>query len=229
MARADHERVLVTYGSAFFRAVLLGHTTTGFLIGRELPPVTPTALVHLSFKQVNALTVDDHEQANTIGTNSLNQPTSQTGVTADEFGMSQTAANRFNDSFFGDSIGMVAVPKRAGGRFRSQLPAGTGITNREIWVRVADVFDGTMPTVASGFELGLELASGVVKWVDSDDVGGVPLPFDYGSTTKSMLATLRFPASCFHLSRTHGRVIAIVLRINRKTPRALAFDDLQIV
>ncbi|MGE5636386.1 MAG: hypothetical protein ACM3UV_05530 [Nocardioidaceae bacterium] len=68
-----------------------------------------------------------------------------------------------------------------------------------------------------------------MHWVDSDDVGGVPLPFDRGSWTKSMMSTLRFPAGCFGLSRRQRVIRAIVLRLDRPQARALAFDDLQIV
>jgi hypothetical protein len=161
--------------------------------------------------------------------NTLSQPTAQTGVTADEYGMSQTAPNQFNGSFYGDSIGMVAVPRRANGTFRSQLTPATNLAGKEIWVRVADVFDGTFPAAATGFELGLELPGGTVTWVDSDDVGGLSPPFDYGSTTKSMLSTLRFPVHCFVPSKRKPMFSAILLRFNRSKARALAFDDLQIV
>jgi hypothetical protein len=229
MARFDHERVLLAYGCAFVRRVLAGHATVGFLVGTELPPATPTPLVHLSFKWANATTVDDHEQNNTIATNSLNRPTTQNGLTADEYGMSQTAANQFNSSFYGDSIGMVAVPRRTNGTFRSQLPPGTHLAGREIWVRVADVFDGAFPAAATGFEIGVELPGGTVRWVDSDEVGGVSLPFDYSYDTKSMLSTLRFPARCFELSKRQRVIRAILLRFNRPHSRALAFDDLQLV
>jgi hypothetical protein len=229
MARSDHERVLLTYGCAFYRRVLAGHNTVGFLVGTELSPATPTSLVHLSFEWANASTVDDHQQNNTIAKNSLNRTTTQTGLTADEYGMSQTAPNQFNGSFYGDSIGMVAEARGANGTFRSRLDPGTKIAGKEIWIRVADVFGGSIPASATGFELGIELPNGSVKWVDSDDVGGVPLPFDYGSTTKSMLSTLRFPADCFELSKRQTVIRAIVLRLNRPTPRPLAFDDLQIV
>lgn len=229
MARSDHERVLLTYGCAFFRRVLAGDGTVGFLVGTELPPATPTPLVHLAFQWTKALTIDDHQQNNTITVNSLGEPTTQTGLTADEFGMSQTAANQFNGSFFGDSIGMVAVPKKTNGTFRSQLKPKTNVMGKEIWIRVTDVFGGIFPSAATGFELGLEGASGTVTWVDSDDVGGVSLPFDRGGSTKSMLSTLRFPVSCFHLGRRDLAPRAILLRLNRKKARALAFDDLQIV
>jgi hypothetical protein len=221
--------VLLAYGCAFVRRVLAGHATVGFLVGTELPPATPTPLVHLSFKWANATTVDDHEQNNTIATNSLNRPTTQNGLTADEYGMSQTAANQFNSSFYGDSIGMVAVPRRTNGTFRSQLPPGTHLAGREIWVRVADVFDGAFPAAATGFEIGVELPGGTVRWVDSDEVGGVSLPFDYSYDTKSMLSTLRFPARCFELSKRQRVIRAILLRFNRPHSRALAFDDLQLV
>jgi hypothetical protein len=229
MARFEHEHVLLSYGCAFFRRVLAGHDTLGFIVGTELPSNTPTPLVHLSFKQKKATTVDDHEQNNTIAANSLNRPTSQSGLTADEYGMSQTAANRFNGSFYGDSIGMVAVPRRANGTFRSEVPPGTNVVGKEIWLRVADVFDGSFPAAPTGFELGIEMPGGSMKWVDSDDVGGVPLPFDRGSTTKSMLSTLRFPIGCYGLTKRQRTIRAIVLRLNRPKARALAFDDLQIV
>lgn len=230
IARAGHERVLLAYGCAFFRHGLAGHPTVRFLVGTALPPAVPVSLVHLAFKWNKTLTVDDHQDGNTIAKNSMNEPTAQSGgLTADEYGMSQTAANQFNGSFYGDSVGMVAVTRKGGGRFRSQLKPKTTVAGKEIWIRVADVFDTTFPASATGFRLGLEIASGAVKWVDSDDVGGVPLPFDRGGWTKSMLKTLRFPVSCFGLSRRERDVRAIVLRLNRAQPRPLAFDDLQIV
>ncbi|RDK03016.1 hypothetical protein [Paraburkholderia lacunae] len=229
MSRPDHERVLLIYGCAFFRSVLAGHGTVGFLTGNEQPPAAPTALVHLSFQWVKSLTVDGQQQNNWIPKNNLGQPTSQSGLAAGEYGLSQTAANRYNNSFYGDSVGMVAKPKKTNGTFRSQLPAKTHLTNQEVWIRVADVFDGSFPTAATGFELGLELSGGTIQWVDSDDVGGVPLPFDRGSMTKSMPSTLRFPVRCFALGRRDKSVRAILLRLKRKNARALAFEDLQIV
>jgi hypothetical protein len=228
MARSDHERVLLTYGCAFFRYTLTGDNTVGFLVGTEIPPATLTTLVHLTFKWTSATTVDDHQQNNGIGLNSFNLPTTQSGLTADEYGMSQTAAHQFNGSFYGDTIGMVAVPGPTGGTFREQLPPGTTIAGKEIWIRVADVFEGTFPATATGFQLGVELSGGSVQWVDSDDVGGVSLPFDRGSVTKTMLSTLRFPAGCFELTKRQRVIRAIVLRL-RPRGRALAFDDLQII
>jgi len=229
MARSDHQRVLLTYGCAFFRRTLAGHSTEGFLVGSELPPATPTSLVHLTFKWTNATTVDDHQQNNGIALNSFNLPTTQSGLTADEYGMSRTAAHQFNNSFYGDTIGMVAVPRKTSDTFRSQLPPGLKIVGKEIWIRVADVFEGTFPSTATGFQLGVELSSGSVNWVDSDDVGGVSLPFDRGNMTKTMLSTLRFPASCFDLTKRQNVIRAILLRLNRPKGKALAFDDLQII
>lgn len=228
MARTDHEAVLLAYGCSFFRAVLAGHATVGFLDGSVLPPGVPTSLVHLSFKRVKAVTVDDHEDGNGIAVNSMGAPTVQAGLTADEYRLSQLGAPQFNGSFHGDTMGMVAVPKKRNATFRSQVGRKTPLP-REIWIRVADVFREAFPTAPTGFELGLELASGAVKWVDSDDVGGVPLPFDRGAATKSMPSTLRFPVRCFGLTRRETNVRAIVLRFNRRQPRALAFDDLQLV
>lgn len=233
LPRWRHEQILLAYGCALYRASLLGHDTLRFLSGRVLPAGVLTGEVHLSFKQNKALTVDDHQQAGGIGSNTLGGATSASGLAVDEHAFAQFAASAFNDSFYGDTTGMVAVPKRrGGGTFRSPL-AGKKIGSllgREVWLRVADVFEGSIGASPTGFELGLELSGGTVKWVDSDAVGGVPLPFDRGASTKSMPKTLRFKVACFGLTRAQVRSVrAIVLRLNRSKPRALAFDDLQIV
>lgn len=229
MDRSAHERVLLTYGCAFFRAVLAGHDTLGFLVGTELPPATLTFLVHLSFKWSAGLTVDDHEQGNTLAKNSLGQPTTQSGLLAGEYRFNQATATQYNGSFYGDSMGMVAEPGAAPGTFRSQLEPPVTLSGKELWIRVADVFIKDMPPARTGFQLGIELTDGTLEWVDSDAVGGVPLPFDTVFLTKSMLSTLRFPIRCFGSSKILRVARAIQLRLNRENARPLAFDDLQVI
>jgi hypothetical protein len=243
MARPDHERVLSAYGCAFFRNQLLGHNTSDFLLYRELPAGVLTDNVHLSFAIHNETTVDNYEDHNGIGTNSMGQPNTQSGgLTANEFPFAQGAPGRFNDSFFGNTIGMVAQCKRTNGIFRWQLSAPVNLVGREIWIRSADVYDGQQaPSTTTGFQLGAETTSGVVAWVDSDQVGGIPVPFDRraydlaqyyaADKTKTMLKTLRFPGHCFKPLRSRRKPLfrAILMRMNRPKPRALAFDDLQIV
>ena len=101
----------------------MGHDTSGFLLYKELPIGVLTDNVHLSFAIDKAATLDDFEDGNGIGLNSMGQPNTQFGgLTADEYPFAQNTPGRFNDSFFGNTIGMV--------------------------------------------------------WVDSDEVGGIPVPFD---------------------------------------------------
>jgi hypothetical protein len=141
---------------------------------------------------------------------------------------------RFNNTFFGNTVGMVARSPRPGGRFRSTLGASVDLRRREVRVRAGEVSNGgTPPAGTTGFKLGVETTTGAVFWVDSDGVGGVPRPFDrtagtWSPTTKTMPSTLRFPASCFGLP-PKARIRAILLRLDRKDKRALAFDDLEIV
>ncbi|MGH2531390.1 MAG: hypothetical protein ACRDJW_03685 [Thermomicrobiales bacterium] len=236
MSRADHERVLSAYGCAIFRAALLNHATTGFLVGTHLPSGAPSGNVYLSFEWEKQLDVDHHEDGNGIGVNSQGQGTSQSGgLTADEYDLAQSGST-FNGTFYGNTTGMVAEHKEGMGAFRSPLAKVTDLTQSEIWIRAAEVFDGgSVPTGATGFQLGLEDASGFTAWVDSDAVGGLPRPYDRtadDSFTKTMLNTLRFRAECFTAPR--GRfdipeIRAILLRCNRPDNRALAFDVLQIV
>ena len=179
--------------------------------------------------------MDHHDDANGIALNSRGRPTTQSGgLTADEFFFTQAGSPRFNHTFFGNTVGMVARSGHPGGRFRSTLDAPLDLRRREVRVRVGEVSAGaTPPAGATGFKLGVETTTGTVFWVDSDGAGGVPRPFDrtagtWSPTTKTMPSTLRFPASCFGLP-AKARIRALLLRLDRKDDRALAFDDLEIV
>jgi hypothetical protein len=123
------------------------------------------------------------------------------------------------------------------------MPVATDVTGKEIWVRAAEVWNGTsVPAAATSFSLGLEDDSGRTVWADSDDVGSLLRPYDRRADdladpqvatdlTKTMLATVRFPVSCF--TRAPGafdvhHVRALMIR-TRPDDRPIAFDQLQIV
>ncbi|MGW6981663.1 alpha/beta hydrolase family protein [Streptomyces sp. NPDC054932] len=231
VSRGDHERILDVYGSALFRSRLLGHPTHVFLDGRQRPTGALTALVQQSFAYEGSTTVDDHEDANGIGTNSLGLPTTQSGgMVADEFPFDQVTG-AFNQSFFGLSVGMVMQPQKNGAIFRSALQA-MDLRGLEVWLRTAEVAQGALPPDSTGFLLGLEDSQGTTAWVDSDSVGGVPRPYQRPSMTKTMLKTLRFRPECFRVAEPQlrlDRIQAILIQYNRQGPRALSFDDLQLV
>ncbi len=246
ISRVDHERILSAYGCAFFRNVLLGHGTLGFLDGRLRPPGVLTTEVHLSYKRAKQWTIDDHQDGNTIAKNSLSQPTSQSGgLLAAEHTFDQFAVDRFNPSFFGATVGMVARSEGKAGTFRSPFAKARDITKSEVWVRAAEVYEtANLAGPATGFLLGLEDANGAIAWVDSEGVGGLPRPLDRRAfdgpvwsddLVKTMPNTFRFPSRCFKSPpRTKRRfdptrVVAVLLRLNRPDGRAIAFDDLQIV
>jgi hypothetical protein len=243
MSRADHERILSAYGCALYRAFLLGHSTTGYLTYRVLPAAVQTGNVQLAFAQAKAVTVDNYEDANGIGMNSLNQPNTQSGgIGAAEFPFGQVAG-AFNTSFFGNSTGMVCRPTKKGGAFRWQLDKKYNLASSEVWIRGAEVYTGSpIPANPTGFQLGLEDGNGVVGWVDCDEVGGLPRPFDrrafdlpqwyHADKSKTMLRTLRFnPACCTPVEGSFNlkKIAAILVKLNRQAPVPLAFDDLQIV
>lgn len=243
MPRADHERILSAYGCAFYRAFLLGHNTTGYLTYRVLPAAVQAGNVQLAFAQDKAVTVDHYEDANGIGTNSLNQPNTQSGgIGAAEFPFGQVAG-AFNTSFFGRSTGMVCKPAKKGGSFRWQLDKKYNLSSSEVWIRCAEVYTGSpIPPNATGFQLGLEDVNGAVGWVDCDEVGGLPRPFDRRAfdltqwymtdKSKTMLRTLRFsPRCCKPVEGTINlkQIVAILIKLNRPGPVPLAFDDVQII
>lgn len=232
MARADHERVLSTYGCALFRAALLGHGTTNVLANRVKPGGVVAGNVHLSFEWEKQTDVDHHQDANGVAVNSMGAPTSQSGgLVADEFPFRQ-GGGAFNGTFYGNTLGLVAENKDPGGEFRSELDKRRDLRGLEVWLRAGEVSNGSnVPAGATGFQLGLEDQSGLVAWVVSDDVGGVPRPYDRPGP-KTMPNTIRFPANCFTEVEPNLDLIniqAIRLRLDRKDGRALAFDVLQIV
>jgi hypothetical protein len=233
IARAEHERILTSYGSALFRATLLSHNVTGYLDGHVKPAGVMSQHVYLSFHRNKALVVDNHQDGNTINTNSLGRPTTQLlGMSADEFQFGQVPG-AFNGSFYGESIGMVVKPGRPGRIFRSELKTTLNLLNAEVWIRAAEVTDGSnVPAGASGFELGLEDDNGARAWVDSDDVGGLPRPYARNpAMIKTMLSTLRFKVACFSDTPKFNvkKVEALLIRATRKDERALSFDDLHIL
>jgi hypothetical protein len=232
LSRYDHERVLTAYGCAFYRAALLGHATMPYLAGELLPAGVPSMHVHLSFEQSDVLTVDNHEDGNGIGMNSLNMPTQQLGgLSADEFPFRQ-GGGAFNSSFFGESIGIVARPGGNGRLFEQDLGGKRDLIKHEIWICVAEIFDRPNNLSPTGFQLGLRDANGTEGWVDSDEVGGVPRPFPRNpAAMKTMLKTLRFKSGCFSGNRKLdlSSITTILLRCNRSDERGLAFDNLQIV
>ena len=239
--RIEHERILSVYGCAFYRTVLLGHPLLKFLRVDERPPATRSDVVHISFEQPGVTTVDDHENRN-IALNTLGQPTTQSaGLTADEFDFSRTGAKTFNTTFFGSTVGLVSTTTAVAGRYRTALGAPRDLTGKEIWVRAAEVYNGTsVPPNTTGYRLGLEDSAGVVAFVDSKDDGGLPRPYDRrtfdaaagnADRTKTMLKTQRFPVSCFDGPATFDmtKVRAVVLQLDRGDNRAIALDQLQIV
>lgn len=239
LSRAEHERILSAYGCAFYRQVLLAHPMLGFLRVDELPPATRTDAVHVSFEQPGVTTVDDHENRN-VGLNTLGQPTTQAaGLAADEFDFSQNGARAFNATFFGNTVGLVATTTAAAGRYRSALGTARDLTGREVWIRAAEVYDGTsVPAGPTGYRIGLEDDAGRVAFADANDAGGLPRPYDRtafdlaaigADFTKTMPKTQRFPATCFRGTFDVRRVRAVVVELDRNDGRAIAFDQLQIV
>jgi hypothetical protein len=166
MARYDHERVLTAYGCAFYRSVLLGHPTTGYLVGEQLPAGVVTTNVHLAFEWSGVLIVDNHEGGTGIGVNSLGAPTQQLGgLSADNFQFHQ-GAGAFNGSFYGDTVGMVARPGGNGRIFVEDLAGTRDLTKHEIWIRAAEVYDSRPNNrPATGFRLGLRDTNATETWV----------------------------------------------------------------
>jgi hypothetical protein len=239
MSRAEHEHMLSAYGCAFFRNQLLGHATTGYLSGTVTPAGVSHQNVHLAYEASKVL-IDNYD-GHPDNIDSMGQPnTSLGGLVAHGFQFHQGGGS-YNHSFFGETGGLVAGQDGTGGEWRSAFDQPRDLSAHEIWVRAAEVYTDMVPPNPSGFSVGLEDGKGTVSWVDVNDVGGLPRPFDrkafdlaaYYQTdkTKTMLSTLRFPGRCFMAANKQLNVTAVIavrLRLDRHDKRAIAFDDLEI-
>ncbi|NUO07657.1 MAG: S8 family serine peptidase [Candidatus Brocadia sp.] len=238
MTEAEHRRILSVYATAFFRHTLLGTPFIEVLTGRETPPGVNNADIQISAEISTATTVDDYENSN-IRINTLGQATVDAGtLTSREVAFSQPGAGP-DTTYFGNTHGMVAQSPTAMGTFREPFIGEINLAGREVWLRAAEVYHGTpIPADATGFQIGLEDAAGIVTFVPSGDL---PRPFDretadlaqFGvNLTKTMLKTVRFPANCFTHARPSldlTRIRAAIIRLNRPDARDFAFDQLQIV
>jgi dienelactone hydrolase len=235
MSRPDHERILSTYGCAFFRKTLRGDATGEYLVGTVLLPNVQNQNIHLSYDVVGVRVVDNYE-GHAITIDSEAQPTAQSGgLVAQDYPFAQVPG-AFNTSFFGDTTGNVSVSKLTGGDFRSQLAGQADLTDIELRVRAAEVFDGlSIPPQPTSFRVGAEDGAGITSWVSVNDVGGMPRPFDrraFDNKTKTMLSTFRFPGHCFAAAEPKLRIAdirAIHLNLDDGPNRPIAFDDLEIV
>lgn len=234
MSRPDHERVLATYGCALFRTTLLGQDLTGFLRGLELPLTVANENVHLAF-DVDSRKVVDNFEGHPINVDSQGQPnTPSGGISAGDYAFRQ-GAGAFNGSFFGNTTGMVASNKEVQGRFRWQLASSADLRRAEVWLRAAEVWQGNLAAKAVDFRIGVEDANKTLAWVDVNDVGGVPRPFDrtpLDGNTKTMLNTFRVPGDCFAAAEprlTINAIRAILVELGTDRGIPVAFDDVAVV
>ena len=246
MSRYDHERILSTYGCAFFRNALRGEATFGYLDHSVLPAGVLNQNIHLSCEVANARTIDNYE-GHPITKDNEGQTTAQTGILAKDFPFSQSVG-AFNTSFFGNTTGNVLQPRENVGDFREPLKDAADLSRAEVRVRAAEIYQApTIPSNATGFRVGLEDSQGTIAWLDVNDVGGLSRPFDRhaldafkhsvnpgnrADIVKTMLSTYRFPGHCFvdpNGKFQLGKIQAVHLGLNRGDQRPIAFDDLEIV
>lgn len=264
MSKNEQKAILKAYGCAFYRAVFARHNRhlTGtpmrrILEGLETPSgVTRFRNVHISFECFQSLdlkrslTVDDNEGSDIRRNTRGQRNTWAGGLTAQRCEFVKTGcrlvrggAATIDTTFYGNTRGMVARSTLKSGRFKWVLGGSMDLSGREIRIRAAEVYNGSsVAATATGFKLGLADVRDKRGFVDSDDVGGLPLPYDRRADdlalfsedfTKTILKTLRFPVSCIAERAERGfdvtKIRAIVLWMDRNDGRELAFDQLQIV
>jgi hypothetical protein len=207
----------------------------GYLDHTLLPVGLQNQNIHLSVDVAGARIVDNYEGHPITVDNEAAATTQLGGIIAKEFPFSQSGG-AFNPSFFGNTNGNVCTTKEINGHFREPLEKAVDLSPLEVRVRAAEVFQApSIPANATGFRVGAEDSNGTIAWVDVDDVGGLPRPFDrtsFDALTKTMLSTFRFPGHCFQAAEPKLRISsirALHLGLNRGDKRPLAFDDLGIV
>jgi dienelactone hydrolase len=127
MLRFEHERILSTYGCAFFRHALRGEATFGYLDRTLLPTGVRNDNIHLSYDMSGTRVVDDYE-GHPITKDNEGQATAQSGgLVAKQFPFTQSGS-AFNASFFGNSTGNVSIAPKTTGDFREPLKTQADLT-----------------------------------------------------------------------------------------------------
>jgi hypothetical protein len=209
MTYYEHQQVLSVYGCAFFRRILQGDNYMNLILNHHrLPDGVKSNNVHFSFQWNHAVTVDNHEQQGGIRYNTLGGSTSSFGSKANEYPFKQELNTPFNDSFFGDTTGMIIQGKgilfshfykeiKGKTIYRSELEkVARDLTNKDVYIRAAEVYlfdnpndfdkpddiiTGFKDKDRLGFELGLRDINNFRMWVHSDAVGGLSRPYYRGN------------------------------------------------
>lgn len=234
ISRASHEKILSCYSSAFYRSELLTHNTRGFLINSFVSNNVDYEKVHLTFQYPESETVDNHEQNNGITRNSLNLPTQSSNNSVDEHRFDQTTLG-FNSSFYGDTNGMVIEPVRGEvGRFRTSVGnKNYSDENLEVWVRVGEIYDinSISSSIISSSKIGIEDTKGTISWISTNEVMGIPRPYERADSQKTVPNTLRFPIKCFKSKNSLldlTKITAFLIE-NANDGRAIAYDSFQVI
>lgn len=261
-----HELVLRSYATAFFRAILQDMPRepleqqaffrsqdgpVAYLNGHRLPSLisaaspstgvygettVDTADLVLAWRSRYLTTVDDYQQTNGVGINSLGEAATS-GLVMEEQDCAAGCkyAGRTRLLFLSASCasGAATCPDAS---YRTEL----GATRRNLRSRAAvlvragepleqGAFLPAVPARGVSFALGVEDASGMIQWKNADEVGGVPRPYARNDLQgRWVLKTLRFPIDCFSDVDTSS-VVALHLRLVGTDPgRQVAFDDLAL-
>ncbi|MGZ8911096.1 MAG: hypothetical protein ACXW09_14070 [Methylococcaceae bacterium] len=203
LTRADQEAMLKGWSRAFFELTLMdkknylpAFTGDGYLTGLKNDVIYP------SYQSANARVIDDYQQSpSDKAKNSLG------GTVADinfqvfnEFEFSQNSgANIYNDSFYHDTSGLVAVWGDNASKFTTEIPAASenNAAYPFLSFRVAQVNDAkNSQGVNMNIVVGMQDSNGHMGAIESNAIGAIPYPYQHNFGAKTMMRTLRIPTAC---------------------------------
>lgn len=173
----EHQRTLAAFGCAFFRFCLLDtRDQLDWLIGGKVPDDVAPARVELSFQvdASSAITIDDFEDPEGIGTNALGGENTAAAELADEFVLTGWWPRGFGPAY-GDDSGVYLNTREPddrpgtarggespvdgftkglvlrGGSFRMAIPDLANVTGAELWLRAALLPEATLQRRCFGY------------------------------------------------------------------------------
>ena len=155
MARPDHELILLTYGSAFFRNALRGDATFGYMDRHVLPAGVQNQNIHMSY-DINGTRIIDNYEGHPITVTTKDKPQASSAAWWRSNLHSRKAAGHSTRAFSGIRLEMSARQQRISVDFREPLSGSIDLTGREVRVRAAEVFDShNFPANPTGFRVGV--------------------------------------------------------------------------
>lgn len=241
LSRTAQERLLLGWSRTFFELTLKSKKYyLPIFSGDAVLSGLMNDSVYTSYRYAQSQFVDHYQNSpDNIDRNSLNGDVIINGnfLGFDEFTLREGAADRFNNTFFHDTHGLVVEWQKETPGFVSRIPAANEdmSTYTYLSARIAQINDSSnraLNNASQSMIIRMGITDQTDKHIDVESIeaGTIPYPYQHPFGAKSMMHTLRIPRDCYikqdgdaiDFSRTSD----MTLKFDRTNQGTLTIDDI---